>query len=236
MKKNKSILLMKLKIILDYSLPNFVKQSIRSCFYFFKYSKVKIRGSARLSLSLVFGKNVFIGESCIINGNCRIGDYTFINDYTRIDPSVSEIGKFCSISHNVKIGMRPHPTSYLSTNSFFYSSLKNTSGIDLYDDYGDKSTEIGNDVFIACNAVILAGVKIGTGAVICAGSVVTKDVEPYSIVGGVPAVMMSYRFTPEVIDKLLQLEWWNMDESKLSELGVSVKDIDSSINILSIIK
>lgn len=75
-----------------------------------------------------------------------------------------------------------------------------------------KRTIVGNDVWISCNSVIISGVKIGDGAVIGAGAVVTKNVEPYAIVGGVPVKVIRYRFSNEISKKLLKLKWWNKDD------------------------
>lgn len=216
----------KIKISLDYFLPLFVKQIFRDIVYFIIYPNVRRRGRARLSLSLTFGNNVSLGESCIISGVCEIGDYTFINDFTRIDSSVGAIGRFCSISHNVKIGLRPHPVNFLSSHSFFYSSLKNATNESFFDDYQKGTTEIGHDVFIAANAIILSGVKIGNGAVISAGAIVTKDVPPYAIVAGVPSQIIRYRFDKSTIDKLQVLCWWDFPIEKLSQFGGSINNID----------
>ena len=84
---------------------------------------------------------------------------------------------------------------------------------------------IGNDVWIGSHVLIKGGVHIGNGACVAAGAVVVKDVPPYAIVGGVPAKVIRYRFSPEVIGKLLELEWWNFDESKLkNSIAIFQKD------------
>ena len=81
----------------------------------------------------------------------------------------------------------------------------------------NESVVIGNDVWIGADAIILPGVRIGDGAVIAAGAVVTKDVECYEVVGGNPARHIKYRFEQSTIDKLMKLQWWNWDEKKLRE-------------------
>ena len=78
-------------------------------------------------------------------------------------------------------------------------------------------TNIGNDVWIGCGAIILSGVTIGDGAIIGAGAVVTKDVEPYTIVAGVPAKVLKTRFEKEISDKLIKLKWWELEDEKLKK-------------------
>ena len=158
------------------------------------------------------GRKVFIRKGCKIQKGVEIGDFTSINENTQIDSNCKSIGKFCSISHGVKIGMGPHPLHFISTSTVFYEPYRGFVKKQLYNEFEDKGyTVIGNDVLIGANAIILAGVKVGDGAVIGAGSVVTKDVPPYAIVAGNPAKIIKYRFSKETIDKLLKLKWWDMD-------------------------
>lgn len=113
-----------------------------------------------------------------------------------------EIGKFCSIADNVTIILGgEHKIDTLS--SFPFSLQKNR--------FSKGDVIIGNDVWIGYGATILSGVTIGDGAVIAANAVVTKNVEPYAIVGGVPAKTIKYRFDEKTINKLLKLKWWNLD-------------------------
>ncbi len=127
------------------------------------------------------------------------------------------IGKFCSISANVTIFLGgEHRNDWVSTYPF-NALLKNYEYIKGHPkSKGDVI--IGNDVWIGRDAVILSGVKIGDGAVIGANSLVTKDVEPYSIVGGNPAKLIRYRFKKEIIDALLNMEWWNQELEEIAEI------------------
>lgn len=97
------------------------------------------------------------------------------------------------------------------------------------DPIGKKLVEIGNDVWIGSHVLIMDGVKIGDGAIIAAGAVVTKDVEPYSIVGGVPARHIRYRFSEEQIKKLLQLKWWEKDFGWIKEHYRDFRNINEFI-------
>lgn len=129
----------------------------------------------------------------------------------------SEIGAFCSISWNVSIGGANHDYHRVTTHSFLYS--KDYGLFDEqpgYDRFSDKCI-IGNDVWIAANACICRGVTIGDGAVIAAGAVVTHDVEPYTIVAGVPAKPIKKRFSDEIIEILKKSKWWELPVDVIKE-------------------
>jgi len=127
-----------------------------------------------------------------------------------------KIGKFCSIGGDVKILLgSEHRIDWISTYPFniLFEEAKNITGHPTTK--GDVI--IGNDVWIGENAFILSGIHIENGAVIAAGSVVTKDVEPYTIVGGNPACLLRKRFDNESIRKLLEIEWWNWPLEKIEK-------------------
>lgn len=118
-----------------------------------------------------------------------------------------KIGKFCSISEDVTILLGgEHEINTISSYPF---TLKNHNS--------KGNVEIGNDVWIGQSTTILSGVSIGDGAVIGANSLVTKDVEPYSVVGGNPAKLIKYRFDEDTIEKLLELKWWDWDIKKIMD-------------------
>lgn len=143
-----------------------------------------------------------------------IGDYSYIGPNTRVVHA--EIGKFCSIASG-HIGMGTHSLGNISTSSIFTSTKNGTGSIwateNCFDEY--KKVTIGNDVWIGANVMIMGGITIGDGAVIGAGAVVTKNVPPYSIVGGVPAKVIRYRFNESQINQLLNFKWWDLPEDTL---------------------
>lgn len=186
-------------------------------FLFFSIYKYIKYPSCSISTNFIMpnvklGKKVIIRNGCKIQKNVEIDDYTSINENTQIDSNTKYIGKFCSISHGVKIGMGSHPLSHISTSTVFYEPYRGFVNNQLFNEYEDKGfTVIGHDVLIGTNAIILAGVKIGDGAVIGSGAVVTKDVPSYAIVGGNPAKIIKYRFDENIINILLSMKWWDKD-------------------------
>lgn len=164
----------------------------------------------------------------------EVGDYTIYNDFIS-DPRQFErnnvlynypinherliIGKFCSIACGVKFlfNCANHTLKSLSTYTFplFYEDweLEKSNVASAWDNKGD--IVIGNDVWIGFEAVILAGVKIGDGAIIGTRAVVTKDVPPYSIVGGIPAKVIRKRYSPDIIEQLLSLRWWDWTKDRI---------------------
>ena len=166
----------------------------------------------------------------------EVGDYTIYNDFVA-DPLLFEknnvlyhypihrekliIGKFCSIACGTKFlfNCANHTLKSLSTYTFplFYEKweLEKSNITTAWDNKGD--IVIGNDVWIGYEAVIMAGVHIGDGAIIAARAVVTKDVPPYTIVGGTPAIEIRKRFDAEVIQQLLMLKWWNWSTDKIRQ-------------------
>lgn len=174
-------------------------------------------------------------KHAITNPNVIVGDYTMYNDFIN-DPTQFEknnilyhypinhdrliIGKFCSIACGAKFlfNSANHTLSSLSTYPFplFFEewNIDKKSVTDAWDNKGDII--IGNDVWIGYEAVVLSGVTIGDGAIIGTRAVVTKDVPPYTIVGGVPATPIRKRFSDKTIDMLLQMQWWNWPKNRIA--------------------
>ena len=181
-------------------------------------------------------------KNVITNPNITVGDYTIYNDFVR-EPKDFEknnvlyqypinrdkliIGKFCSIACGAKFifNSANHSLSSLSTYPFpiFFEEwdLDVKDITEAWDNKGD--IVIGNDVWIGYEAVLLAGVTIGDGAVIVTRAVVTKDVPPYTIVGGVPAKPIRKRFTQETIEFLLKIKWWNWPEERIRQHIASIQ-------------
>ena len=166
------------------------------------------------------------------DGFCSIGAFSYICEKGRFVNT--SIGRYCSIAEQVWIAPPQHPTGTLSTHPFVYDSPRSlNAGFGDYPAYAkikgtkpysgfqpipaDKpSTFIGNDVWIGARAMIMGGVTIGDGAIIAAGAVVTKNVDAYTIVGGVPARPIRKRFDEDLIKQLQELRWWEYDLSHVS--------------------
>ena len=123
------------------------------------------------------------------------------------------IGKYCQLGADIAIHTTNHPTNYMAT----YINKKLFNG-ELKKLKETNNVVIGNDVWIGHNALIIGNVNIGNGAVIAAGSVVTKDVSSYTIVAGVPAKAIRKRFIDEVINEIEELKWWDMSEVELEKI------------------
>lgn len=155
---------------------------------------------------------------------CQIDRYSYIgNNCTVIN---CKIGAFCSIADFCIIGGAAHPTQFVSSSPVFLKGkncMKTNFSKHIFEP--SKTTYIGNDVWLGNSCLIKAGISIGDGAVIGMGSVVTKDVSPYTIVAGNPAREIRKRFNPEIIDKLCKLSWWKWDDEKLYKRATGFADI-----------
>lgn len=181
----------------------------------------------RLIRKIFFGK-VFLSKHSV-TVNCTFSEYVHaaagsylisssIGRYTSIGRNTSvihaAIGNFCSISWNVTIGATAHPMDRLTTHAFPY-----VKSFDLSHEENKITTKttVGHDVWIGTNVVILPGVRIGNGAVIGAGAVVTSDVPDYAVCAGVPAKILRYRFDEQTILKLHKVAWWNWDANQIKK-------------------
>ena len=185
---------------------------------------VKNLFNPRISCFALVSSNNIIDDTVAIYRGAKIkgaliGAYTYISANTDVENA--EIGRFCSIADHCRIGMGKHGMRCLSTSPLFISSVNATQSSwtdQISSNDADERTYIGNDVWIGSHAMILGGIKVGDGAVVGAGAVVTKDVPPYAIVGGVPARIIRYRFNQEIIETLIELKWWSFPDEKLKAL------------------
>ena len=187
-------------------------------------------------------------KNVVNNANIEIGDYTMYNDFVQdpidfqknnvlyhypVNQDKLKIGKFCSIACGAKFLFTSanHTLKSLSTYPFpIFFEEWGLDGKDICDAWDNKGDiVIGNDVWIGFEAVILSGVTIGDGAVIGSRAVVTKDVEPYTIVGGVPAKPIRKRFDEQTIEKLEKIGWWDWSEEQIRQnIGaIQAGDVDA---------
>lgn len=155
---------------------------------------------------LFVGRNTGMAENCVIYSN-------------------TVIGRYCSIGHYCQIGGMSHRMDHLSTGCLDEAEMLKF-GVAMTGQY-DSYTRLGCDVWLGGNVIILRGLEVGHGACIGAGAVVTKDVPPYAVVAGNPARVIRYRFPQDIIDQLLELEWWTLEPEIIKQLPYH--DIELSI-------
>lgn len=198
---------------------------------------VTLAHGANVTVSSSFEGHNYVGGGTSFNGKMGLGSY--IGRDSQISAS---IGRFCSIADKVCTVNGNHPvTGFVSSHPSFYSQSNNVNlsfanddrfkELDYADEENRLAVMIGNDVWIGHGVTILAGVTIGDGAVVAAGAVVTKDVEPYAIVGGVPAKHIKYRFTEEQTDFLKDFKWWNQSMDWYKENADNMRDIETLMRV-----
>lgn len=151
--------------------------------------------------------------------NVIIGDYSSIGIGSCVANAI--IGRFTVIARDCYIGVGVHPTNYLTTHSIFYKNRPwniHQDWVKHLDFDEAPISHIGNDVWIGTRAIVMDGVTIGDGAIIAAGAVVTKDVPSFAVVGGVPAKIIKYRFSSEIIERLKVIQWWNLPDEEITKV------------------
>lgn len=195
--------------------------------YFLKYRGTMVSPFSFLS-SVQLGENVGIRplvkmERCSIGKCSSMGTLSAAYD--------SEIGNFCSIGRECYIGGAKHPLDRVSSSCCFYLKENYTGKCYYENDYDWRThTVIGNDVWLGARVIVMGGVTISDGAVIGAGSIVTKDVGPYEVWAGNPAKFIKKRFDDETIDKILRSQWWNWSDERLEREGHMFINVEKFIN------
>lgn len=188
-----------------------------------EYAKWKNKGKVRIFRGAYTDRLTFYEGKNTLYPNAKVeGSFLGFGSYLGSDAEISytRIGRYCCIGPRVRIIRGQHPTSFVAMHPAFYSLEKQVGftyarnkKFEEYRYAGEGYLVfIGNDVWIGDSAKIMEGVKIGDGAVVAAAALVTKDVEPYTIVGGVPAKKIKQRFDQNTIEKLLKLSWWDKKE------------------------
>jgi len=189
---------------------------------------------AKLKKKRIYGKlSSYVDDKSQLDGNnylsqgskvieSHLGQFSYVNYGSVVNQTT--VGKYTCIGPQALIGgLGIHPTTRLSTHRMFYNGNNPCwSGYASGNPFVEnKRTIIGNDVWIGARVIVLDGVTIGDGAIVASGSIVTKNVENYSIVGGVPAKHIKYRLSSDAVAKILEDPWWNWSESRVKQ---SVED------------
>lgn len=148
----------------------------------------------------------------------ELGDYSYVERHSEV--IYARIGKFCAIASDVRINALEHPIERVSQHKITYRPNEYFVHAKLDKEFRErrklKIVETGHDVWVGHGAIVMPGVKLGDGAVVAAGAVVTKDVEPYAIVAGVPAKFLKWRFEPKLSARIISLAWWDWEHDRLA--------------------
>lgn len=204
---------------------------------------------SRIGNSCKFGKNVTIDSNVEFEGmnkvatgtvflNSSLGYASYVSDHSFIKNTI--VGRYTCIANEVMTVAGNHPIHSVSVHPAFYSKEQKLSYVNQtkFADFNyiipEKkiSVIIGNDVWIGARATILEGVKIGDGAVVASGAVITKDVPPYAIVGGIPGKIIKYRFSKETIQKLLRIKWWDKEKAWIRQHADEFDNVNKFIETM----
>ncbi|MBS0245104.1 MAG: CatB-related O-acetyltransferase [Proteobacteria bacterium] len=199
---------------------------------------IRLNAGARIIKSTICGP-LFLNKNSQVGPDVTVGKYSGMNESCYI--ARATMGAYCAIGARTALNPFNHPVDWLSTNEFQYHP-NSFNWVDEYNEFRRlertpdmfKFSSIGNDVWTGHNVNVMGGVNVGDGAIIAAGSVVTKDVPPYAVVAGVPATIKRLRFPEKIIERLLELKWWDLELSDLS--GLPFRDIERCIGMIEDIK
>jgi acetyltransferase-like isoleucine patch superfamily enzyme len=199
---------------------------------------LRLGPGARIFKSIVRGP-LFLNSNSQLGPDATIGKYSGMNE--DCFAARCTIGAFCAIGARTAINPFNHPSNWLSIHEFQYHA----KAYDWVDEYKSlqrlerspdmySPVSVGNDVWMGHNVNVLPGVNVSDGAVIAAGAAVTKDVPPYAIVAGVPATVKRLRFPDRIIERLLQLKWWDLELAELS--GLPFRDVERCLDMIEYIR
>lgn len=225
-------------------LKRFARKMINNLKYRYAIWKYKIPKTCRVIPSKDISQLKCEGYNTIaenvIAHNCELGFASGISKWSMLYNT--KIGRYTVMAFGLQVITGTHPTGKFATvHPAFYSLLKQY-GFTYVDeqkfqeitkvDEDGHDLVIGNDVWIGANVSVIGGCTIGDGAIVAAGTVVTKDVPPYAIVGGVPAKIIRYRYSNEQIEKLLKFQWWNREETWIRDHAEYFDDIEKFIEMI----
>ena len=193
--------------------------------------KASRNGATRIHSSALLrdcelGSFVDIAERVVL-AECSIGDYSYIERH--VDAIYTTIGKFCAIAADVRLNALNHPYERISQHKITYRPNEYFVGAKIDKGFREcrqnARVSIGHDVWIGHGAIVLPGITIGHGAIIAAGAVVTRDVDSYAIVAGVPAKRIKWRFKKSIRERIIKLAWWDWDHDKLAGAVADMQEL-----------
>jgi acetyltransferase-like isoleucine patch superfamily enzyme len=200
----------------------------------FLHDVMKVGAGVRIINSVIRGP-LYLNRNTQIGPEADIGAWFGMNESCFV--ARAQVGRYCAIGARTAINPFNHPSSWLSIHEFQYHP-KSFDWVAEYNDFQrlERTPEmfrrvvIGNDVWTGHNVNVMPGVSVGDGAIIAAGAVVTKDVPPFAIVAGVPAVVKRLRFPERVIERLLRVRWWELELKELS--GLPFSDVERCLDLI----
>jgi acetyltransferase-like isoleucine patch superfamily enzyme len=202
------------------------------------FPNIRLLPGANIFESVAKGP-IYMGRHARLGPDVTAGKYLGVNSHTFV--ARATIGAYCTFGMRTAVNPFNHPMDWLSIHEFQY----HPNSYDWVAEYRSlerltrtpemfKHVTIGNDVWMGHNVNVLSGVNVGDGAVLAAGSVVTKDVPPYAIVAGVPATIKRFRFSEKIIERLLRSKWWDLELSQLSCLPF--RDVERCLDAIEKIR